>query len=88
MTKGGTKKGDWRKRMRGFVKANTSLTIIISALLLIELMMGVMYYAAQNIIQNTMERLVRVEMNAAFGSEPYVPYKKREPSKLNSLLSG
>lgn len=88
MAKGGTKKGDWRKRMRGFVKANTSLTIIISALLLIELMMGVMYYAAQNFIQNTMERLVRVEMNATFGSEPYVPYKKREPSKLNSLLSG
>jgi len=37
MTKGGTQKGDWRKRMSGFVKANTSLTIIISALLLIEL---------------------------------------------------
>ena len=52
--------------MRGFVKANTSLTIIISALLLIELMMGVMYYAAQNFIQNTMERLVRVEMNAIY----------------------
>lgn len=66
MAKGGTKKGDWRKRMRGFVKANTSLTIIISALLLIELMMGVMYYAAQNFIQNTMERLVRVEMNAIY----------------------
>lgn len=66
MTKGGTQKGDWRKRMRGFVKANTSLTIIISALLLIELMMGVIYYAAQNFIQNTMERLVRVEMNAIY----------------------
>ena len=88
MAKGGTKKGDWRKRMRGFVKANTSLTIIISALLLIELMMGVMYYAAQNFIQNTMERLVRVEMRRPLAQNPTFLIKKREPSKLNSLMSG
>lgn len=39
------------------MKTNTSLTIIISAVLLLEMMMGVMFYAAQNFIQQTMERM-------------------------------
>ena len=45
---------------------NTSLTVIISAVLLLELMTGVMFYAAQNFIQRTMERMVGVEMNAIY----------------------
>ena len=47
----------WRKRFNRFIKANSSLTIIISAVLLLELMMGIMFYAAQNFIQRTMERM-------------------------------
>ena len=45
---------------------NTNLTVIISAVLLLELMTGVMFYAAQNFIQKTMERMVGVEMNAIY----------------------
>ena len=56
----------WRKRFNRFIKANSSLTIIISAVLLLELMMGIMFYAAQNFIQRTMERMVGVEMNAIY----------------------
>jgi sigma-B regulation protein RsbU (phosphoserine phosphatase) len=56
----------WWKQLRRFMKTNTSLTIIISAVLLLEMMMGVMFYAAQNFIQQTMERMVGVEMNAIY----------------------
>lgn len=55
---------DWWKNLRNFIKKNTSLTVIIVAALLLELTTGVMYYTAQNIIQQTMEQLVRSEMNA------------------------
>lgn len=60
---------EWNKiveRTSVFMKWNTSLTVIISAVLLLELMMGVMFYSAQNFIQRTMERMVRVEMNAIY----------------------
>ena len=56
----------WWKRFNRFMKANTSLTVIISAVLLLELMTGIMFYAAQNFIQRTMERMVDVEMNAIY----------------------
>ena len=56
----------WQKLKNIYSKVNTSLTIIISAVLLLELMTGVMFYSAQNFIQRTMERLVRVEMNAVY----------------------
>lgn len=52
--------------MKSFLKGNTSLTVIISAVLLLELMMGLMFYQAQNFIQRTMERMVGVEMNAIY----------------------
>ena len=60
-----TRKG-WWKRFNHFMKANTSLTVIISAVLLLELMTGFIFYAAQNFIQRTMERMVGVEMNAIY----------------------
>ena len=60
-----TNKG-WWERVKQVFKTNTSLTVIISAVLLLELMMGIMFYAAQNFIQRTMERMVRVEMNAIY----------------------
>ena len=54
------------RKLSSLIKANTSLTVIISAVLLLELMMGIMFYAAQNFIQRTMERMVGVEMNAIY----------------------
>ena len=60
-----TNKG-WWERVKQVFKTNTSLTVIISAVLLLELMMGIMFYSAQNFIQRTMERMVRVEMNAIY----------------------
>lgn len=62
----GTTRKVWQKQLRGFSKAGTSLTVIISAVLLLELMMGIMFYAAQNFIQKTMERMVDVEMDATY----------------------
>ena len=58
--------GSWMKLLRSFMKSKTSLTVIIAAALLLELTTGVMYYAAQNIIQRTVERLVQREMNAIY----------------------
>lgn len=59
-------KENWIKRLRSFMKSHTSLTVIIAAALLLELTTGVMYYAAQNIIQRTVEWLVQREMNAIY----------------------
>lgn len=53
-------------RVKDVFKTNLSLTIIIVAALLLELTTGLLYYSAQNIIQQTMERLVEREMNALF----------------------
>ena len=48
------------------LRKNLNLTVIVSAVLLLELMMGFMFYSAQNFIQRTMERMVNVEMNAIY----------------------
>ena len=56
----------WWKRLRSFIKANTSMVVIIAAALLLELTTGVMYYTSQNIIQRTVDRLVQQEMNAIY----------------------
>ena len=53
-------------RLSQAVKNNLPLTVIVVAAVLLELTMGVMYYSAQNIIQNIMERLVEREMNAIY----------------------
>ena len=55
-----------RVLLKSFKHSNTSLTVIISAVLLLELMMGFMFYSAQAFIQRTMERMVGVEMNAIY----------------------
>ena len=53
-------------RLRSFMKTHTGLSVIIAAAILLELTSGVMYYTAQNIIQQTMEQLVDREMNAIY----------------------
>ena len=58
-----TTKESWWKRLRGFLKTHTGLTVIITAALLLELTTGVLYYSAQNIIQKTTEQLVERELN-------------------------
>ncbi len=51
------------EQQKHFLKTNTSLFVIVAAALLVELTSAGLYYAAQNIIQETMERLVQREMN-------------------------
>lgn len=48
------------------IRNNLPLTLIIGAALLLELTSGVMYYSAQHIIHNTVERLTEREMNAIY----------------------
>ena len=48
------------------VRHNLPLTLIIGAALLLELTSGVLYYSAQNIIHNTVEKLIEREMNAIY----------------------
>lgn len=48
------------------MKIHTGLTVIIAAALLLELTTGVLYYAAQNIIQSTVQVMVNREMNALY----------------------
>ena len=55
---------NWWTQFRNLIKANTSLTIIVVAALLLELSTGVLYYFAQNIIERTVRRLMDREMNA------------------------
>ena len=47
-----------------FIRTNTGLVVIILAALLLELTTGILYYSAQNIIQQDVERIIQREMNA------------------------
>ncbi len=60
-----THKG-WWKQLRSYMRTHTSLTIIISAVILLEVMMGVMFWSAQNFIQRTMVQMVEAEMSATY----------------------
>ena len=61
-----TKENTIWQRFRSFIKANIGLVNIIAAALLVEVVSGVMYYSAQNIIHKTVERLIDREMNAIY----------------------
>ena len=50
--------------MKNFIKTNTSLAIIILAALLLEMTTAILYYSAQNTIQQNVERIIQREMNA------------------------
>ena len=56
----------WWERMKHLMKKNISLVNIIAAALLVELVSGVMYYSAHDIIHRTVERLIEREMNAIY----------------------
>ena len=60
------KKESIGERLSRFLKANISLVNIIAAALLVEIVSGVMYYSAQNIIHKTVEKLIEREMNAIY----------------------
>lgn len=66
MNKMETTHKDWWQRLKGYMKSHTSLTIIISAVILLEVMMGVMFLSAQNFIQRTMVQMVEAEMSATY----------------------
>ena len=59
------KKSVWN-RLSEVIRHNIPLSLIIGAALLLELTSAVLYYSAQNIIHNTVDRLVEREMNALF----------------------
>ena len=50
--------------LKKFIRTNTSLAVIILAALLLELTTGILYYSAQNTIQENVERIIEREMNA------------------------
>jgi sigma-B regulation protein RsbU (phosphoserine phosphatase) len=54
----------WWAHLKKFIKTNTSLAVIIAAALLLELTTGILYYSAQNTIQQNVERIIQREMNA------------------------
>ena len=54
------------ERLTSFLKANVNLVNIIAAALLVELVTGVLYYSAQNIIYKTAEKLIERETNALY----------------------
>ena len=54
----------WRAHLKKFIRTNTSLAVIILAALLLELTTGILYYSAQNTIQENVERIIEREMNA------------------------
>ena len=54
----------WWTHFGKFIRTNTSLAVIILAALLLELTTGILYYSAQNIIQQNVERTIQREMNA------------------------
>ena len=56
-------KGWWR-HFRMFIRSNTSLAVIVAAALLLEVTTGILYYSAQDIIQQNVERIIQREMNA------------------------
>lgn len=66
MNKMETTHKDWWQRLKSYMKSHTSLTIIISAVILLEVMMGVMFLSAQNFIQRTMVQMVEAEMSATY----------------------
>lgn len=53
-------------RISQMVRNHLPLTAIIAAAVLLELTMGVMYYSAQHILSDTMQRLVEREMNTIY----------------------
>ena len=64
MKKKETTHKSWWEQIKRFLRANTSLTVIIAAALLLELTTGILYYAAQNTIQQNVQRIIQREMNA------------------------
>ena len=54
----------WWAHLKKFIRTNTSLAVIILAALLLELTTGILYYSAQNTIQENVERIIQREMNA------------------------
>ncbi len=56
----------WWERLINILQLNTSWLVIVVAAAMLEVTMGVLYYSAQNIIQQTMERVVEREMNTIY----------------------
>ena len=66
MQKKGTNSKNWWSRLKRFMRANTNLTVIIIAALLLELTSAIMYYESHDILQRVVERLMERENNALY----------------------
>ena len=66
MGKKGTNNKNWWGRLIKFMRANTNLTVIIIAALLLELTSAIMYYESHDILQRVVERLMERENNALY----------------------
>ncbi len=66
MQKKGTNNKNWWSRLKRFMRANTNLTVIIIAALLLELTSAIMYYESHDILQRVVERLMERENNALY----------------------
>ncbi len=59
-----SEQASWWKRLKRFVKANTSLSVIVLAALLLEVTTGVMYYSSHDIVQSLVALMTEREMYA------------------------
>ena len=66
MQKKDTNNKNWWGRLIKFMRANTNLTVIIIAALLLELTSAIMYYESHDILQRVVERLMERENNALY----------------------
>jgi sigma-B regulation protein RsbU (phosphoserine phosphatase) len=64
MNKKATVSKGWWVHLKKFIMTNTSLVVIILAALLLEMTTAILYYSAQNTIQENVERIIQREMNA------------------------
>ena len=66
MGKKGTNNKNWWGRLIKFMRANTNLTVIIIAALLLELTSAIMYYESHDILQRVVERRMERKNNVLY----------------------
>jgi len=55
-------KGSWWKRMKGFLRANSGVTVIVVAVLLVEMLSAAQYYFTHNLMEDELEKRAEMEL--------------------------
>ena len=55
-------KGGWWKRMKCFLRTNSSVTVIVVAVLLVEFLSGAQYYYTHNLMEDELEKRAEMEL--------------------------